>query len=250
MSHDHIPKKVLLQVLCRSLVLQASWNFERLQNLGALFVLAPALRHLYRGEELEAAFARHLAYFNTHPFLAAPLLGAVVGLEESRSRGEEGYLAVTEFKQMVMAPYAAMGDALFWGGVRPLAAVVALFFAVKGSLWAPVVFMVLFNLPHFWFRAFEFYRGYRMNIRVVEAVQRLRLPDLALRFKEGTVVLLGGLCAHMVFLTLSGDGHNAGWGLVVLPAVGTLGMLARRGVSTLMLVLTTSALLLAISRLG
>jgi len=167
-----------------------------------------------------------------------------LSLEEKRKRGEESYLGVQEFKGMVMAPYAAIGDALFWGAVRPLAAGVALFPAVRGTLWAPLVFLGLFNVPHLWFRVVGLFRGYFLELRVIENIQRRRLPDLAIRLKEGTVVLLGGLCAYMTFLCLRDEAVAVGWGLVVLPLVVLLGRLARRGVSTLLLVLVTSAILL------
>jgi mannose PTS system EIID component len=244
-----LPKAVLVQVFLRSFLLQASWNFERLQNLGFLFVLAPALRFLYQGEELQAAYARHLDYFNTHPFLAAPVFGTVMHLEERLAKGEENALGVQEFKRMTMAPYAAMGDALFWGGIRPLAAGVALFIAAKGSLWAPLVFLLLFNLPHLWFRISGVLRGYASGIGVVQTVQSIRLPDLAVRCKEATVVLLGGLAAYLTHLTLLAEGHSTAWGLLVIPAVFVWGWLARKGISALLLALVSSALLLAISQL-
>jgi len=244
MDRLKLPRSVLVRVLIRSFTLQASWNFERLQSLGVFYTLAPALRCLYRGEELELACRRHLEYFNTHPLLASPILGTILSLEEKRKRGEESYLGVQEFKGMVMAPYAAIGDALFWGAVRPLAAGVALFPAVRGTLWAPLVFLGLFNVPHLWFRVVGLFRGYFLELRVIENIQRRRLPDLAIRLKEGTVVLLGGLCAYMTFLCLRDEAVAVGWGLVVLPLVVLLGRLARRGVSTLLLVLVTSAILL------
>ncbi len=153
MEERILPRKLLSLILLRTFFLQASWNFERLQNLGIFYALAPALRFLYRGEELTAACRRHLEYFNTHPFMASPVVGTILALEEKRCRGEKSYLGVQEFKRMVMAPYAAIGDALFWGGIRPVAAGIGLFFAIRGSLWAPIVFLVLFNLPHLFFAA-------------------------------------------------------------------------------------------------
>jgi PTS system mannose-specific IID component len=247
MERGRIPRIVLARVLMRSFALQASWNFERLQSLGVLYALGPALRRMFQGEELVKAYRRHLEYFNTHPFLASPILGAILSLEESRSRGEESYLGVQEFKGMVMAPYAAMGDAFFWGAVRPLCAGIALFFAARESLWAPLIFLLLFNLPHLWFRLIGFLRGYFRGLRVVESIQRHHLPDLALRLKEATVVLLGGLCAYLVFLCLREEELSAGWGLAVIPLVVLSGRLARKGVSTLLLVLVTSAIVLFFS---
>lgn len=236
-----LPASVLWRVFLRSFLLQASWNFERMQNLGVCYILAPALRFYYRERELVAAYRRHLDYFNTHPFMASPVIGTMLALEEQHSRGEAGELGVQEFKGMVMAPYAAMGDALFWGGIRPLAAGIALFVAVKGSLWAPVVFLALFNIPHLWLRISGLLRGYRLGLRVVESIQRYRFPDLAIRCKEGMVVLLGGLCAYLVFLCSRQEEVAAGWGLLALPVVLGLARLGRKGVSPLVLILGTAA---------
>lgn len=245
MDDLRLPKSILGRVLIRSLFLQASWNFERLQSLGMLYVLAPALRFLYRGEALTAACRRQLEYFNTHPFMASPVIGTLLSLEEKNRRGEKSYLGIEDFKRMAMAPYAAIGDGLFWGGIRPAAAAIALFFALRGSLWAPAVFLAFFNLPHLAFRTLGLLEGYRQGLGVVEVIQHRRLPDVAIRLKEGTVVLLGGLCAYFAFLTLRGESLPVGWGLCAVPAVLFAGRLAHRGVSTLLLVLTTAALVVA-----
>ena len=229
-----LPAKTLAQTLLRSFLLQASWNFERLQSLGALYVLVPGLRYLYRGDELVEAYRRHLEYFNTHPYMASPVLGATLALEEARKNGNKVPLGVQEFKSMIMAPYAAMGDALFWGALRPLAACFALFFAVKGSLWAPVVFLILFNVPHLWLRIGGFLYGYNSGLKVVDFLQRRSLPDLALRLKETTVVLLGGLIAYLSYRCFVAEGLEPVWGLGILPGVVLLSWLVRRGVSVLM----------------
>jgi len=234
--------RTLLQILLRSLTLQASWNFERLQSLGALYVLSPALKIYCQGNDRVQAFRRHLAYFNTHPFLAPAVLGATLNLEEQASPGGGGAVSGDDFRKMILAPFAAMGDALFWGGIRPLAAVIALFFAARQSLWAPLVFLLLFNVPHLWFRISGFLMGYRSGIGIVEAAQRLRLPDLAIRVKESTVVLLGGLCAYLVCAQFKDSQASVLWGLTVLPLIFLLGVLSRRGISTLFLVWILTAL--------
>ncbi len=244
-----LPKKILGLVFFRTFFLQASWNFERLQNLGFYFALAPALRFLYREDQLADACRRHLEYFNTHPFMASPVVGSVLALEEKHCRGEKSYLGIEEFKRMVMAPYAAMGDAFFWGGLRPAAAGVSLFFAVRGSYWAPVVFLLLFNVPHLVFRVAGLLQGYALGVKIVERLQQRHLPDLAIRIKEGTVVLLGGLCAYLTFLTLRTEAIPAAWGLAAAPAVVLFGRFTHRGISPLLQVFVAAALLLAITRI-
>lgn len=225
----------------RSFLLQASWNFEQMQGLGALFVLSPLLRKLYRGEELQQAYARHLSYFNTHPFVAPLILSGMAQLETNGAGTEE----VDEFRQLLMAPCAAMGDAFFWGGVRPFAAVLAMFFALDGSLLAPVVLLVIFNIPHLLVRVVGFVKGCDLGEEVVDFLARCRLPDLAIRFKQGTLVLLGILCAELTYSTLNLAHGPWNWGWAIVPVVLSLGWLARQGLSPLLLALLLVAVVLA-----
>lgn len=227
---------VLRRTLLRTLLFQASWNFERLQSLGALYALAPGLRRIYRGERLREAFERYSSYFNTHPFLASPVVGMILALEEERNEKGSNDVPGEDLRKMVMAPYAAMGDALFWGGVRPLAAGAALLVATKGSYWAPLVLLTVFNLPHIWFRWYGLLLGYRLGIEMLPCLQRWKLPDLAIRVKETTVVLLGGVCAFLAAMTVGEAELSTGWGFVLLPAIALLSYLVRKGVSVLALV--------------
>jgi mannose/fructose/N-acetylgalactosamine-specific phosphotransferase system component IID len=141
---------------------------------------------------------------------------------------------------MVAAPYAAIGDALFWGGLRPLVAGISLFFAVKGILWAPVIFILLYNLVPMWFRIGFFVRGYRQGLKSIEFVQKHCLPDWAIHTKEAAVVVLGGLSAFMVFSHLNQQ-HLPNWlGLLTLFPMILLGLVARKGISTLLLIFLTA----------
>ena len=233
-----LPGRFIFKTYLRSFALQGSWNFERLQGLGALYVMTPVLAYFYQGADRLAAFRRHLGYFNTHPFLATSVFGTAIHYEERAAAGLGTEANFNDYRQMVMAPYAAMGDALFWGGLRPLAAGMALFFAVADSPWAPVVFLLVFNLPHLWFRWNAFSQGFRNGFDSIELVQKLRLPDLAIRFKEGTVILLGGLCAYLLFVELGNKSLSPVWAFRCLPVIYLLGWLSRKGVSTLLLVWT------------
>lgn len=236
--------KTRLHVWFRLLFLQASWNFERIQGLGFFYALLPGLRQLYAEDKLLGVGRRCIGYFNTHPYLAPLVAGAVLKLEEEQASGNEpAAIDVNEFKEMVAAPYAAIGDALFWGGLRPLVAGVALFLAVKGILWAPLVFLVLYNLVPLWFRIVFFQRGYREGLRSVEFIQRHNLPDWAIHTKEAAVVVLGGLSAFMVFTRLNAE-QLPGWlGLLTLVPMILIGLLARKGVSTLLLIGLTSVVI-------
>jgi PTS system mannose-specific IID component len=242
-----LSRLTLLHVWLRLLLLQGSWNFERLQGGGWFYAMAPVLRVLYGEKEMQRIAREHVGYFNTHPYLAPAVVGAVIRMELERAAGKELEIGVSEFKEMVASPYAAVGDALFWGGLRPLAAGIALLLAAKGLVVAPIVFLLLFNALPLWFRIAGFLSAYELGIQSVEFLQRRKLPDLAIRAKEATVVLFGGVAAFMVFQLLDGKQKPLWLGLLAVPAVLLCGYLARRGISTLMLVLLSSGLILICS---
>lgn len=237
-----------IHVWFRLLLLQCSWNFERLQGLGFFYVVLPALKRIYSADQLPKMARRHMGYFNTHPYLAPLVVGAVIKMEEERARQPDlGNDDIDEFKEMVAAPYAAIGDALFWGGLRPLAAGVSLFFAAKGILWAPLVFLLLHNSVPMVFRVGGFVRGYKEGIASVNFIQRRHLPDWAIHTKEAAIVVLGGLSAFLVFQHLQRQELASWLGLLALLPVILVGLLARKGISTLLLTLLSAIAIILIS---
>lgn len=77
-----------MSVAWRSQFLQGSWNYERMQNVGWAYALIPAIKKLYTTkEDRSAALKRHLEFFNTHPYVASPIIGVTLALEEERANG-------------------------------------------------------------------------------------------------------------------------------------------------------------------
>src|SRR5207248_6786189 len=101
----------LARVFFRSFFLQAAWNPHGMQNLGFADAIAPALAELYPDPaQRAAAAARHLEFFNCHPYLAAAILGGAVRLEERVANGEASPQEVSSFKSALGPPFAALGD--------------------------------------------------------------------------------------------------------------------------------------------
>ncbi|MCK4536601.1 MAG: PTS system mannose/fructose/sorbose family transporter subunit IID [Desulfuromonadales bacterium] len=238
---------LLLKTFVRSFLLQTSWNFERLQNLGFLFMILPGLRIIYGSRIPEEVLERHKDYFNTHPYFAPMVAGATLRMEATLAAGEDPQVDISSFKKMVMAPFAAIGDSLFWGGVRPLAAIIALFMAAQGSLWAPLVFLALFNLPHLVCRGGGLLLGYFGGLRAIESIQKFHLPDLSVRCKEGSIILLGVMCAYLAHKGCNLQDIPSCWGFIILPVALLFARFARQGVSSMFLILVTTTSLLALA---
>ena len=115
-------KKDRLAVAWRSTFIQGSWNYERMQNGGWAFSMIPAIKKLYKTkEDRAAALKRHLEFFNTHPYIASPILGVTLALEEDRANGAPvDDVAIQGVKVGMMGPLAGVGDPVFWFTVRPM----------------------------------------------------------------------------------------------------------------------------------
>ncbi|KHN56137.1 PTS mannose transporter subunit IID [Pectobacterium fontis] len=157
-------------VFIRSNLFQGSWNFERMQALGFCFSMVPVIRRLYpeNSEERKQAIKRHLEFFNTQPFVAAPVLGVTMAMEEQRANGAPiDDAAINGLKVGLMGPLAGVGDPIFWGTARPVFAALGAGIAMSGSLLGPILFFVLFNLVRLLVRYYGVAYGYRKGIDIV-----------------------------------------------------------------------------------
>jgi mannose PTS system EIID component len=206
----------LLRVFGRSFFLQASWNPQGMQNLGLAYALFPALKGLYPDPERQmAAVRRHLAFFNTQPYMAAAILGGVIHHELRIARGEEGPEVVVGFKAALMGPLAALGDGFFWLSLRPaLGALCAALVPALGA-WAAVLFLVLYNAVHLTLRARLFRMGLRLGDRLVEAVAHAQLPVWGARLRTVGAASAGGAVAYLAVSLGSNQGGRVGHALAV-----------------------------------
>ena len=111
-----------MAVCFRSTFLQGSWNYERMQNGGFAFAMMPAIKKLYTDKtERIAALKRHMEFFNTHPYIASPIIGVTLALEQERANGAAvDDAAIQGVKVGMMGPLAGIGDPVFWFTVRPI----------------------------------------------------------------------------------------------------------------------------------
>lgn len=189
----------LARVFLRSLFLQAAWNPRGMQNIGFADAIEPALDQLYPDPaERAKAAARHLEFFNCHPYLAAAILGGAVRLEERVASGELAAQDVSRFKSALGPPFAALGDGFFWLALRPAAALAAAATVPFLGLGAVLVFLALYNTVHLAARVWLFATGYSRAEGVVDAVGRAHFSSGTPLLKACGAVLAGALAARSV----------------------------------------------------
>lgn len=148
----------------RSLFLQASFNYERMQANGWLYTILPALRKIHKNEEdLKKSMKMHLEFFNTHPFLVTFISGLVVAMEESKERVS----TIRAIKVSTMGPGGGIGDAVFWLTLLSICGGVGASFSLSGSWLGPIFFLVLFNIVHFGMVFGLAHYGYKMGVSAI-----------------------------------------------------------------------------------
>ncbi len=245
----------LLTVFLRSFLIQASWSFERMQSLGFAYALEPVIRKLYPDQaEYESRIRLHMDYFNSQPYLASFILGAAVRLEQDRASGRNTAVDVQELKASLMAPLGALGDSFFWGALKPFAAVTATALLLTGSWWAPLLFLLLYNIWHVGLRTSVLFWGYISGGDAVDLMTRYRFTKMAKRFKIVSLAALGGILGVMPAwqpafkLSLNVPGAVLAFSGLAFTLV--LILILRRGVSPLKLMLGFAAVCLVLAYAG
>jgi len=196
----------------RSLVLQAGWNFERLQNLGWAFCVEPALKELYPDPERRAAaLRRHLELFNTHPYMAGYVLGAALRAEAEVAEGHAAPEQVSALKLGLAPALAAVGDSFFWATLRPAAAVMAVSWLWMAPhplhMLAGVVFLAVYNLPGLWLRLHSLEVGWKQGMGVAAHVAGLKLPAVTEGLRLGALIFVGAVAGSLARLSHPATGE-------------------------------------------
>jgi PTS system mannose-specific IID component len=163
-----LTKGDLTSMFIRSNLSQGSWNYERMQALGYCFAMVPVIKRLYTGDERKQAIKRHLEFYNTQPFVTAPILVVTAAMEEQKANGADiDDAAINGLKIGLMGPLAGVGDPIFWGTLRPVCAALGASVALTGSLLGPILFFVLFNSVRLAVRYFGISYGYSKGTTIV-----------------------------------------------------------------------------------
>jgi len=175
-----LTQKDRLSVAWRSQFLQGSWNYERMQNVGWAYAMIPAIKKLYKSKEDRAsALKRHLEFFNTHPYVASPIIGVTLALEEERANGAPiDDTAIQGVKVGMMGPLAGIGDPVFWFTVRPILGALGASLAMTGNNLGPILFFVLWNVIRMAFLWYTQEFGYKAGSAITQDLSGGLLKDI------------------------------------------------------------------------
>ncbi|MFB1097378.1 MULTISPECIES: PTS system mannose/fructose/sorbose family transporter subunit IID [Bacillaceae] len=195
-----LSKKDRVAIWWRSTFIQGSWNYERMQNGGWAFSMIPAIKRLYKTkEDRAAALQRHLEFFNTHPYVASPIIGVTLALEEERANGAPvDDKAIQGVKVGMMGPLAGIGDPTFWFTVKPILGALAASLALTGNILGPILYFVLWNLIRMGFTWYTQELGYKAGSKITEDLSGGLLQDITKGASILGMFILGSLVNRWV----------------------------------------------------
>ncbi|HPD18134.1 MAG: PTS system mannose/fructose/sorbose family transporter subunit IID [Candidatus Goldbacteria bacterium] len=185
--------------------LQTSWNFERLQNIGFLSSFIHILKRIYKNskENFLLAIKRHVGFFNTHIFFASAVLGVMTKLEEeiSDDNPEAKEKEIEGIKTGIMGPLAAIGDSLFWSGIKPLSLLIGVgiiwlySYDIKVWLIASIISVLIYNVPRVLIKYYLLFKSYFQYKEVFLLIQKIRFQDIMKSIKIIGMGILGFVTA-------------------------------------------------------
>ena len=201
-----VTKKELIQVFLRGFLLQLSWNYERMQGLGYCYCVLPILKRLYkdRPEQLKKAVQRNLEFFNTNAYLALPILGTTIAMEERLAeKGDIDESAISSIKVSLMGPLAGVGDSLFWFTLLPICAAIGISIGTGGSLLGPIVFLLLYNVFSIAVRWFGVMKGYELGTGLIEKLSGGVMQRITEAATIIGLIVVGVMTATMISVPLT-----------------------------------------------
>lgn len=172
-NNSKISNKSLNKMFWRSLTLSGTWNFVNGQGIAIAYMLIPALKELYPLKEdedkLKEAVKRNMTYFNVTPAVSTFPTSIAASMEEEKSVDndfEEG--SINAVKASLMGPLSGIGDSLFWGTFRVIAAGIGIGLASQGSVLGPILFLLLYNIPHIIVRFYGARLGYDLGGKFIK----------------------------------------------------------------------------------
>ncbi len=164
-----LDKATLNKMVWRSMNLQISFNYERMQAAGWLWGILPALEKIHTNKhDLSVSMKHNLEFFNTHPFLVTFVMGIVLSMEQNKA----DINSIRAVRVAAMGPLGGIGDALFWFTLVPITAGITANMAISGSMAGPILYFIITFGVQMGIRYWLMYWSYDMGTKAIETLTK------------------------------------------------------------------------------
>ena len=169
---------------------------------GWLYSVQPALNRYYEGdkERMADAMMRHTTWYNITQNVGTFAMGLVAAMERENSmKPDFDTESIDAIKVSLMGPMSGIGDAIFWGVLRVIAAGIGINIAMTGSPLGAILFLLIYNIPSILCRYYMTYLGYNMGTTFIEQMYNGGLMRLITKATSTVgLVMIGAMTAANV----------------------------------------------------
>ena len=164
-----VDKKTLNKMVWMSTMLQASFNYERMQSSGWLWAMLPGLQKIHTNkDDLAASMTHNMDFINTHPYLVTFVMGIVLSMEQQKMDIQ----TIRSVRISTAAPLGGIGDALFLYTFVPIVAGVTAIQAQNGNILGPILFFVIVFGAQMALRFALMYWSYNLGMSAVASLTK------------------------------------------------------------------------------
>ena len=197
-------KKMLNKIFLRSFSVFASCAGGSVKGGadGWLYSIQPALNRYYKDdpEKLADAMRRHTTWYNITQNVGTFAMGLVASMEHENSEHDDfDTESIDGIKVSLMGPMSGIGDAIFWGVLRVIAAGIGINLAMSGSPLGAIMFLLIYNIPSILCRYFMTYLGFQMGTNFISQLYEGGLMKLITKATSTVgLVMIGAMTAANV----------------------------------------------------
>ncbi len=195
-------RKMLKKAFWRSFTLYAAVSPAKQGASGFSYALMPFINKFYKNDEegRKQALVRSMSYFNTTITCSTFIMGLVASMEKKNSeQADFDANSINAVKSSLMGPLAGIGDSIFWGVLRVIAAGIAVGMGMSGNVLAPIIFLLLFNIPSLLVKYYGTFLGYKLGSEYIQKVYESGLMNILTKAASIVgLIMVGGMTASMV----------------------------------------------------
>lgn len=194
-------RKMLRQIFFRSFTVFAPFNYAKQGGSGFCYTMIPFINKFYKEkDEKISALKRHITWYNATQNVGTFIMGLAASMEKENS--EKDYFnaeSINTVKASLMGPFSGIGDTLFWGVLRVVAAGIAMTFGEQGNPLAPIIFLIIYNVPSVITRWYLTKLGYTVGAKYIEKLYSSGLMGLLIKAASILgLIMIGGMTADSV----------------------------------------------------
>ncbi|WP_179394815.1 PTS system mannose/fructose/sorbose family transporter subunit IID [Lacticaseibacillus absianus] len=169
-------KKMLNSIFWRSFTVFASRaGATKTHAPGFMYSIMPALDRYYKDdpEGHRQAMQRHTTWYNITQNVGTFVMGLVASMEKKNAADPNfDSDSTVALKTSLMGPLSGIGDSIFWGVLRVIAAGIGISLASQGSIFGPLLFLVIYNVPSILTRYYLTYMGFTLGDTFIQDMYR------------------------------------------------------------------------------